>query len=91
MSSADGANLADVDRVMVADALFKIQNQLEYHAEYVRRRSEVILSAIAGEAFQLPSKIDDEALSQAYVYFHRGGKGWQKLYDLAQSKGAELG
>ena len=91
MSTADVANLADVDRVMIADALFKIQNQLEYHAEYVRRRSEVILSAIAGEAFQLPSKIDDEALSQAYVYFHRGGKGWQKLYDLAQSKGAELG
>jgi len=91
LTTAEVANLADVDRVMIADSLYKIQGQLEYHAEYVRRRSEVILSAIAGEAFQLSTKIDDEALSQAYVYFHQGGEGWKKLYDLAQSKGAELG
>ena len=91
LTPAQVSKLADADRVLIADALFKVQNQLEYHAHYIERRSKVILHAIAGETFQLPTKIDDAALSQAYVYFHQGGEGWKKLYDLAESKGAVLG
>mgnify|MGYP003649937557 CR=1 FL=1 len=90
LTASSVAKLSDVDRVMIADALYKIQNRLEDHARYIDSRGGTILTAMAGKTFGLPDEgilKTPEGRAQAYMYFHQGGDGWRNLYDLVGTKG----
>ena len=91
LSTAAISKLDDVERISIAEALFTIQNQLEHQARYVQNRGLMILKAMGGETAPILDTFDAKQFGQVYNYFHQGGKGWEKLYDLVQSKGASLG
>ena len=93
LSAAAISKLSDVDRHYIAESLFTIQNQLEHQARYVENRARTILVALGGEQSVVanPNSVEPKRLASVYRYFHQGGPGWKKLYDLSQNKGSGLG
>jgi hypothetical protein len=98
LNKVDIENLADIDRVAIADSLMKIRDQLEDHARYTQLRGGKILQALAGNRFNLDtigafnnpvSKL--AATGAAYKAFHRGGDGFRELYDVMVMYQAEVG
>ena len=91
LTSVDIENLSDLDRVLLADSLYKIQSKLEDHARYIERRGAMILDSMAGKTFQLSDRLrDPESRAQAYMYFHEGGNGWRKLYEVVSTEGGQM-
>jgi len=98
MSKADIEKLTNAQRVELAAAFSKIQDQLEVHARYVKYRGMDILDAMAGERFQLskhPEFVGDSsralsAAGAAYKAFHSGGEGFRSLYDAMNRYGVAL-
>ena len=86
----DVSKLTDENRVVLGQALFKIQEQLEQQKRYVVQRGSDILESLGGSRAQL-NKADDVVLSTAYILFHEGGEGWKNLLLYAAGRGKDLG